>query len=139
MLAILMHMTTISSKNEAIQRLVDSVLIGGMQMEKITVSALPKKGVVFLGGHPNMTKKLQQKYPHWQFLSDDQLRKGKALNKEIVFYWTKHCSHKLMRYAYSKLPDTADIHYVTATNIVLLEQEMREGFHLIQRRKNIGA
>ena len=108
-------------------------------MEKTTISVLPKKGVVFLGGHPNMTKKLQQRYPQWQFLSDDQLKKGKSLNQEIVFYWTKHCSHKLMRYAYSKLPDNAAIHYVTATNLSLLEQEMAEGFHLIQCRKNIGA
>ena len=106
-------------------------------MNHSMMTNLPKKGVVFLGGHQNMTKKLQQKYPQWHFLSDDQLTKSKTLNSEIVFYWTKHSSHKLMQYVYSKLPDDAEIHYVTATNLSLLESEMKQCFY--QSRKKLGA
>ena len=32
-----------------------------------------EKGILFLGGHPNMTKKLRQQFPKWTFVSDDQL------------------------------------------------------------------
>ena len=85
---------------------------------------LPQKGVLFLGGHPNMTKKLRQQFPKWTFASDDQLKRCGNVNQTIVFYWTGHSSHKMTRYVYSKLPDNASIIYVTATNLPLLINEM---------------
>lgn len=86
---------------------------------------LPQKGVLFLGGHPNMTKKLRQQFPKWTFVSDDQLKRCGSISQTLVFYWTGHSSHKIMRYVYSKLPENANILYVTATNLPLLIKEMQ--------------
>ena len=33
---------------------------------------LPGSNIVFAGGHPNMTKKLRQKYPGWTFIEGDE-------------------------------------------------------------------
>ena len=92
---------------------------------------LPQKGVLFLGGHPNMTKKLRQQFPKWTFVSDDQLKRCGNVNQSIVFYWTAHSSHKIMRYVYSKLPGNANILYVTATNLPLLIMEMQSTYQRI--------
>lgn len=70
-------------------------------------NVLPQKGVLFLGGHQNMTKKLRQQFPKWTFVSDDQLKRCGSIKHTLVFYWTGHGSHKLMRYVYSKLPENA--------------------------------
>lgn len=86
---------------------------------------LPQKGVLFLGGHQNMTKKLRQQFPKWTFVSDDQLKRGGSIKHNIVFYWTGHSSHKMMRYVYSKLPENSSILYVSATNLPLLIKEMQ--------------
>lgn len=88
------------------------------------MDCLPDKGVMFLGGHLNMTKKLKSRYPKWLFISDEQLKKKFSSNIKVVFYWTAHGSHKLMRYVYSKLSCSTKIIYVTATNTNLLEKEM---------------
>lgn len=85
---------------------------------------LPDKGVMFLGGHINMTKKLKSRYPKWLFISDEQSRKKFSSNISVIFYWTAHGSHKLMRNVYSKIPNGTKIIYVTATNTDLLEKEM---------------
>ena len=96
-----------------------------MYRDIATANVLPQKGVLFLGGHQNMTKKLRQQFPKWTFVSDDQLKRCGSINHTLVFYWTGHSSHKLMRYVYSKLPENANIIYVTATNLPLLLQEMQ--------------
>ena len=92
---------------------------------------LPQKGVLFLGGHRNMTKKLQQFFPKWMYISDDQLKRYSKFNQTTVFYWTAHSSHKMMRYVYSKLPDNASIIYVTATNLSLLIEEMQQTYQKV--------
>ena len=89
---------------------------------------LPGKGVLFLGGHPNMTKKLQKKFPKWQFACDEQMKKYGILNQKIMFYWTAHGSHKLMRYVFAKLPSDTIICYVTSTNVHKLVKEMEEAY-----------
>ena len=91
---------------------------------------LPQKGVLFLGGHQNMTKKLRQHFPKWTFISDEQLKRHSNVSQNIVFYWTGHSSHKLMRYIYSKLSPNAMIIYVTATNLTLLITEMQQLYSL---------
>lgn len=94
-----------------------------------TSMALPQKGVLFLGGHQNMTKKLRQKFPKWQFITDDtQLNRYPTINRSIVFYWSGHSSHKMMRNVYRKLPADAQIIFVTATNIPLLITEMHHRY-----------
>ena len=99
-----------------------------MYRDANAMNELPKKGVLFLGGHPNMTKKLRQQFPKWTFVSDDQLKRCGNINHTLVFYWTGHSSHKIMRYVYSKLPENTSILYVTATNLSLLIQEMQQTY-----------
>ena len=96
-----------------------------MAIESTKAEELPQKGVLFLGGHQNMTKKLKQQYPKWTYITDDQINRHTCSNPKIVFYWTGHSSHKMMRYVYSRLPETTNIVYVTATNLPLLVAEMK--------------
>lgn len=99
-----------------------------MYREVKSTIVLPQKGVLFLGGHPNMTKKLRQQFPKWTYVSDDQLKRCGSISQTVVFYWTAHSSHKIMRYVYSKLPENASILYVTATNLPLLIKEMQSTY-----------
>lgn len=94
-------------------------------------TSLPEKGVLFLGGHQNMTKKLRKCFPKWSFVTDDQFKRVPVINHTMVFYWTGHSSHKLMRNIYSKLPDDASIIYVTATNLPRLITEMESAYQAI--------
>ena len=89
-------------------------------------NVIPKKGVIFLGGHHNMIKKLQQRYPKWCYITDDCFKNRVSTEQRIVFFWTAHCSHKMMQFVYSKLNRNAIVHYVKATNIDMLESEMIE-------------
>ena len=89
---------------------------------------IPKKGVMFLGGHPNLIKKLQQVYPKWDFISDDQLRRKASFKQDVIFYWTGHGSHQLMEYVFTRASENAKILYVTATNLSLLLNEMNSAY-----------
>ena len=89
------------------------------------LTLLPEKGVLFLGGHENMVKKLRQEFPKWTYISSDKLRRCSSINHKIIFYWTNHSSHSIMEYVYSKKSDDAVVLYVTATNIPMLIAEMR--------------
>lgn len=97
----------------------------------LVTNALPQKGVLFLGGHQNMTKKLRQQFPKWTYLSDDRIKRCSSINQTVVFFWTNHSSHKMMQYVYSKLPENASIIYVTATNLPLLLAEMKDTYQRI--------
>lgn len=94
-------------------------------------SQIPSKGVMFLGGHPNLVKKLQQVYPKWDFVSDEQLRRKASFQQDIIFYWTGHGSHKLMKYVYARTSDDATVLYVTATNLPLLLAEMDSAYKAV--------
>ena len=98
---------------------------------EVEAMMLPQKGVLFLGGHQNMTKKLRQQFPKWTYVTDDQIRRCTSVKQTVVFYWTKHSSHKMMQYVYSKLPDDANIIYVTATNISLLIEQMQNTYRRV--------
>ena len=92
---------------------------------------IPSKGVMFLGGHPNLVKKLQQVYPKWDFISDEQLRRKVSFKQDVIFYWTGHGSHQLMEYVYSRTSDNAKVLYVTATNLSLLLNEMSSAYSAV--------
>lgn len=100
-------------------------------MAREETTLLPQKGVLFLGGHQNMTKKLRQQFPKWTYVTDDQIRRCSSINQTVVFYWTKHSSHKMMQYVYSKLPEDASIIYVTATNLSLLIEQMQHTYQKV--------
>lgn len=86
---------------------------------------LPCKGVLFLGGHRNMVKKLQQRYPAWSYITDDQFRHRGVITQQIVFCWSAHSSHKMTQFVWSKLRKDASVYYVKATNLCKLEVEMK--------------
>ena len=92
---------------------------------------IPRKGVMFLGGHPNLVKKLQQVYPKWNFVSDEQLRRKSSFKQDIIFYWTGHGSHQLMEYVYSRTSGNAKVLYVTATNLARLQNEMNIAYSAV--------
>lgn len=92
---------------------------------------IPKKGVMFLGGHPNLVKKLQQVYPKWDFISDKQLRHKASFKQDIIFYWTGHGSHQLMECIFTRASDKAKVMYVTATNLSLLLNEMNSAYSAV--------
>lgn len=89
---------------------------------------IPKKGVMFLGGHPNLVKKLQQVYPKWYFIFDEQLRRKAFFKQDIIFYWTGHGSHTLMEYIFTRASDHVKVMYVTATNISWLLEQMHNAY-----------
>ena len=99
-----------------------------MSRENIANMELPQKGVLFLGGHQNMIKKLRLQFPKWIYVTDDQLKRCTCINQTVVFYWTRHSSHKMMQYVYRKLPNNANIIYVTATNLPLLIEQMQQTY-----------
>lgn len=101
-----------------------------MRIGSDTNMELPQKGVLFLGGHQNMIKKLRQQFPKWTYITDDQLKRCSSINQTVIFYWTKHSSHKMMQYVYSRLPDNVSIIYVSATNLSLLIAEMQHTYHI---------
>ena len=94
-------------------------------------SQIPGKGVMFLGGHPNLVKKLQQLFPGWEFVSDEQMHRKASFKQSVIFYWTGHGSHKLMKYVYSRTSESAKVLYVTATNLPLLLNEMSAAYSAV--------
>lgn len=95
-------------------------------------SVLPEKGVLFLGGHQNMVKKLKQRFPKWIYISEDKMRHYPNNTKHrIVFYWTNHTSHSITERICKKLSEDTVILYVTATNIPLLITEMQNNYQTV--------
>lgn len=91
---------------------------------------LPESRVLFLGGHPNLLKKVEARHPNWQFMNDGNYRSRPASNTaDVIFFWTAHSSHSLPQKAFSDLGNIPPIVYVTATNIDRLEQEMLAGYN----------
>lgn len=99
---------------------------------------LPETEVLFLGGHWNMVKKIQQRHPGWLFITDDQVPSAPVINVRYVFYWTAHSSHKMMENIFKKLTPEAETIYVTATNMERLENEMLLKFIQNKNRKRRG-
>lgn len=94
-------------------------------------NVLPSKGIMFLGGHPNLVKKLQRIYPKWDYVSDEQVRRKASFKQNVIFYWTGYGSHQLMEYVYSRTSGDAKVLYVTATNLSLLLNEMNSSYDAI--------
>lgn len=86
--------------------------------------SLPESGVLFLGGHINMVKRIRRLHPKWMYITDDEFRSSGIIHAKYVFYWTNHSSHKMMENVFCRLTPDAQILYVKATNMELLEAEM---------------
>ena len=90
---------------------------------------LPEGGVLFLGGHQNMTKKLKQIHPRWRYQSDTNQFNNGGTSIKMVFMWTNHMSHSLYQAVCSFIPKKIPIMYVTATNLHRLEHEMKDAYN----------
>ena len=89
---------------------------------------LPQKNILFLGGHANMVKKLRQTFPGWTFLTDDELGSWTGGDCEVIFFWSKHCSHKVMQYVNARKSKQTPYIYVVSTNIERLINEMAQKY-----------
>lgn len=85
---------------------------------------LPETGVVFVGGHPNMVKKIAYKHPKWTFIADN-ISAGLPPKAEVIFLWTNHLSHPLWYRINEFYHGRESFCYLTATNIDRLYEEMR--------------
>lgn len=97
---------------------------------------LPKKNVVFLGGHQNMYKKLQDKYRGWTFMTLESGMIGLPKNPEAIFVWSGHLSHTLWQKLNEAYGGREKITYVSATNISRLEEEMKHGLWKLQTQNS---
>ena len=91
----------------------------------------PEDGVVFLGGHPNLIKKLRQTHPNWTLVSPDDDRKRNALTYmntkiKVVICMSKHISHSLFETVTNCMPEDAPILYVSSNNLNALEKQVAE-------------
>lgn len=101
---------------------------------------LPKEGILFLGGHPNMVKKLRQIYPDWTYLDlkdRAQMRVDRIV--DLCFIWSKHLSHTAMKMVARNIKGDFPMVYLEATNLSRLEAEMREGYASVMEGAGVAA
>lgn len=97
---------------------------------------LPESRVLFLGGHPNLLKKVEAKHPDWQFLNDDNFRsRPVGSSVDVIFFWSAHSSHSLRNKVFPDLTNLPPVVYVAATNIDRLEQEMLAGYNTLNGKE----
>ena len=93
---------------------------------------MPEDGVVFMGGHPNLVKKIRQRHPRWSFVGREAFADTGvfACAKVVVIYWKSIC-HPAYYKALERTErgDSVPIVYVNSTNLDLLEEEMRRGYN----------
>lgn len=93
---------------------------------------LPDSDVVFLGGHSRMINKLKQIYPKWTYVNDDDYKMNTTgYPGKVLFFWANHISHGMQEKIYCEHGKETPIVYVKATNIDLLQREMKLGYKAI--------
>ena len=94
----------------------------------LTSDILPRKRVLFLGGHANMVKKLRQEFPDWAYLTDDELGNWNGGECDVIFFWSNHSSHPMWNYVTVRKRKETPYLYVKSTNINRLIAEMTEKY-----------
>lgn len=89
---------------------------------------LPEDGVIFAGGHPNMTKKLRQDHPGWTFIDGGDVNFPEFRGPAIIFFWDKHMCHPMWHRVRKFAPPGAPQAYLKSTNLDMLEAEMRRAW-----------
>lgn len=136
------YIARLEQQIEKLQAAPPVILTGGEAGEKAAPwldQELPETGVLFLGGHPNMVKKIRNNYRKWLFVDSNQFIAGTGPNTKIVFFWTEHASHSYMWNIYRKIPSDAEILYVSDTNIPKLEENMKREYWMYLQRKKAQA
>lgn len=94
------------------------------EVETSPACTLPANGIAFAGGHPNMVKKLKERFPNWDFISRTN-GATEYRQANFVFIYSAHMSHTLWQRVRSQMPNTP-IFYVSGTNLDLLVQDMQK-------------
>ena len=84
----------------------------------------------FIGGAPNLVKKLSQIYPDWTYIDDDASDAFTVGSADLIFCYTAHISHKrsnrieeIARRTGTPIAELPDI-----VNIRKLDLAMREAY-----------
>lgn len=102
-----------------------------------SLSPLPETNILFLGGHPNLLRKLQERHPKWSFINPNCFGKPVPATPQVIFYYTQHMSHCLEERVFSAVADETPVVYIGSTNIDKVEQEMLHGYNQIIRKEDI--
>lgn len=115
---------------------VDDVFDDGEQEDDMPeLAALPDDGVLFVGGHPNMLKKVKAIHPFWTYQSG-RGRVRPLDTTRVVFVWNKHLGHPEFDAIQAGLKGRdLPMFYVSATNMNRLEREMKELYTEYQAKK----
>lgn len=115
---------------------VDDVFDDGEQEDDMSeLAALPDDGVLFVGGHPNMLKKVKAIHPFWTYQSG-RGRVRPLDTTRVVFVWNKHLGHPEFDAIQAGLKGRdLPMFYVSATNMNRLEREMKELYMEYQAKK----
>lgn len=115
---------------------VDDVFEDGEQeVDAPELAALPDDGVLFVGGHPNMLKKVKAIHPFWTYQSG-RGRVRPLDTTKVVFVWNKHLGHPEFDAIQAGLKGRdLPMLYVSATNMNRLEREMQELYTEYQAKK----
>lgn len=97
-------------------------------LEASGLPELPESGVVFAGGHPNMTKKLMQDHPEWTFIDGRDVNFPEFRNPVMIFFWDQHISHPTFHRVRKFAPPSAPQAYLKSTNLEMLETEMKKAW-----------
>lgn len=90
---------------------------------------LPDSGILFLGGHVNLVKKVRPLHPGWRYQSDNQFTATPTTSIKLVFMWSNHMSHSLQEKVFSVINKDIPVIYLTATNLNCLEHEMKQKYN----------
>lgn len=130
----------ISELNEAMHR--KDRLISELSAGVIAKSLpeLPRDDVIFIGGHPNMTKKLALDHPGWRFIdgADPNFSEFRS-QPRILFFWDMHLGHPCWQRAKKLLSPSTPVAYVKSTNLDMLEDEMKKLWAPYARKENEHA
>lgn len=99
-----------------------------LQIQQEELPELPAEGVVFVGGHINMVKKLVQTHPGWKFIDGGDKNFPPFSGCRCLFFWDKHLSHPTYHKAQAMRSSDTPVVYLKSTNPDQLEQEMRRGY-----------
>lgn len=95
------------------------------RLDAANLPELPEAGVIFAGGHPNMTKKLMQDHPGWTFIDGRDVNFPEFRNPIMIFFWDQHISHPTFHRVRKFAPASVPQAYLKSTNLDMLENEMR--------------
>lgn len=122
----------LAEKNAHIEALIERLWDAKRQVQTEEKEAelldLPERGVIFIGGHPNMVKHLKNRFPDWRFIDGDDRNFKDLGSPSVIFIWFEHISHPTYHRIMTFAPDACPIRYCNATNQNRLIEEMKRAW-----------